>query len=144
MSFRNFIAERCVANVKGHENLKNFYALVIPGNASNIYMFEDWLFEMNHVDRSAWDQAYESNDTVTLNEIIMDFEDLIIQNFARMCVENLVIIEDGDIYEKFRSEICSLYVCIFSEYIESVYKDFESTTVRVYQDTYEEQDEGVC
>ena len=117
MSFRNFIAERYVAKVKGDENLQNFYTLVIPGNVSNIYMFEDWLFEMNHVDRSAWDQAYESNDTGVLNEIIMDFEDLIIQNFARMCVENLVIIEDDDICEKFRSEICRLYFYIFSEYI---------------------------
>lgn len=143
MSFKSFIGRNAIANLRDLDIFKSFYTEVIPGNTINIRMFEDWLFELNYIDKSSWDQAHESNDIAGLNEIIINFEDNIIENFARMCSDNLVIIEDDDICEKFRAEICNLYVFIFSEYIEDVFRDFQSTTVRVYQEIYEEEDEGV-
>ena len=122
-----------------------FYVVAVPDQEFKIGLFEDWVFETTDI--ASWETAIHSSDYQTLNELISNFEDAVVDNFLKAASDNTIYVDERITDDEetdriyFREIICSMYMYIYGDYINTVYKDFDFISKRVYREMYDEPDE---
>ena len=146
MSFKKYIFVSAMRKVDEAELRTFFNFVATPNQEFKKSVFEDWIFEQANAD--VWDSAIRSSDYQTLNEFISDFEDNIVDNFLKASSDNIVYLDERITEDEetdrlyFREIICSMYMYMYGDYINTVFQDFDLIAKRVYQELFVEPEEG--
>jgi hypothetical protein len=146
MSFKVYLFRMAMKKTDEAELRTFFNFVAMPDQEFTASLFEDWVFEMSNVD--VWDSAVGASDFQTLHEFINEFEDKIMDNFLKAASNNVVYLDDkiteDDETDRlyFREIICSMYMYIYGDYINTVFQDFDLVAKRVYQELFDEPEES--
>ena len=146
MSFKTYLYRLAMANNDDTELRIFFNDVALPDQEFTTTLFQDWVFEMSGVE--IWESAVQSSDYQTLNEFISDFEDKIVDNFLKASSDNTIYVDSritDDDESTFRGLICSMYMYIYGNYVNTIFQDFDLVSKRVYQEMFDDpdqQDEG--
>lgn len=150
MSFKTYLF-RSAMRKSDEAELRTFFNFVaLPNQQFTQTLFQDWVFEMpDGVDR--WEAAVGASDYQTLHEFISEFEDKIIHNFLKAASDNTIYLDDRitdddemDRLLYFRSLICSMYMYIYGEYVNTIFRDFDPISKRVYQEVFDDEPDEGC
>ena len=145
MSFKTYLFRLATRKIDEVELRTFFNFVALPNQEFTKNIFQDWVFEV--VDVDVWDEAIRMSDYQRLHEFISEFEDSIMDNFLKSASDNIVYLDERITNDEetdrlyFREIICSMYMYIYGDYINTLFENFELISKRVYQEVFDELEE---